>query len=298
MSTDIYIGIDGGASKSKARIEDVSGKLLGQGSSGASNLKLPAEQSWQTIMEATQQAMQEAQLSFDDPQYKFHLGLGLSGCELPEACKSFLAKTPPFFATTHLKSDAYAACLGAHDGRDGAIIIIGTGTVSVQIQKGKTVQVGGWGFPHGDEGSGAWLGLEAVRLALQWLDGRFEAEVTPLLEAIFSKFDNDLTKLVVWANSSNSNGFAQIAPLVIEHIESKDPIALMLIQRAAKEIDRIGMVLTKYTEGGQTLPCALFGGLAPFVQPWLSDELKARIVPRKHDATVGAILMIKQELEK
>ena len=48
------------------------------------------------------------------------------------------------------------------------------GTVAFQIEGDKEYKVGGWGFPHGDEGSGAWLGLEAVRLTLHWLDGRGE----------------------------------------------------------------------------------------------------------------------------
>ncbi len=43
-------------------------------------------------------------------------------------------------------TDAHAACIGAHNGADGAIIIIGTGVVGYQTQNGEGVQVGGWGF--------------------------------------------------------------------------------------------------------------------------------------------------------
>jgi glucosamine kinase len=50
------------------------------------------------------------------------------------------------------------------------LIAIGTGTVGYQIEGDKECKVGGWGFPHGDEGSGAWLGMEAVRMTLHWLD--------------------------------------------------------------------------------------------------------------------------------
>jgi hypothetical protein len=59
-------------------------------------------------------------------------------------------------------------------------------------------KAGGWGFPNGDEGSGAWLGLEAVRLTLHWVDGRDEP--SPVLVSVYAHFDNDLMRLVIWAS--------------------------------------------------------------------------------------------------
>ena len=92
---------------------------------------------------------------------------------MTSACDQFV-NTPHPFARLILRSDGYTSCLGAHGGRNGAVIAIGTGVVAYQIEGDKECKVGGWGFPQGDEGSGAWLGLEAVRLTLHWLDGRGE----------------------------------------------------------------------------------------------------------------------------
>jgi glucosamine kinase len=294
---DIFIGVDGGASNCRLRLEDASGKLLGYGRSGLASIKWSVTETWSSIMTAFAAAAGEAQVDINDTKYRFHLGCGLAGCEIPEACQEFLAKTPPIFATKCLQSDAYTACLGAHDGQDGAIIIVGTGVVSVQIQNNKSVVIGGWGFPHGDEGSAAWLGLEAIRLTTQWLDGRYD-NASPLLTAIFHKFSDDQSQLVTWANKANASAFATIAPLVMQYADEKDSNALKLVKQAAHEIDRIAAVLVKKTHGEQALPCCLLGGLAPFIEKWLSEDLRKRLVSCKHDATVGAILMVKKQCQQ
>lgn len=296
MSVDIFIGVDGGASSCKVRIEDAAGNCLGLAKGGPTTIKFSTAKAWQTILETIAIALTSTAIKLDDKRYHFHLGCGLTGCELPEPCAKFLHEAPSCFKDVQLKSDAYTACLGAHAGKDGAIIIIGTGMVSVQIQQRKMIQIGGWGFPHSDEGSGAWLGMEAVRLTLQWLDGRFASSATTLLEKIFKQFDHDLTKLVVWANAANSTKFAEITPLIIEHLKQEDPLAVKLIRCAADEIDRIGVALAKRTTGDKLLPCCLCGGLTPFVEPYIAPELKARIVLSKHDAAKGAIFMVKEIL--
>ena len=62
--------------------------------------------------------------------------------------------------------------MGGHAGHDGGIIVVGTGTVGWAIIAEQEYRVGGWGFPVSDEGSGAWLGCEALRRVLWVRDGR------------------------------------------------------------------------------------------------------------------------------
>jgi glucosamine kinase len=293
LTQDIFIGIDGGATKTIARAENAHGELLGQGQGGPANIRLSVENSWQSIHNALNQALAPAGLRLDDDRHRFFCGAGLAGTEVPSACERFL-NTPHPFARLMLKSDGYTSCLGAHGGSDGAMIAIGTGTVGYQIEAGKEYKVGGWGFPHGDEGSGAWLGLEAVRLTLQWLDGR--GEPSPLLEAVYTKFDHDLIRLVIWANEANATQFAQIAPLVIEQVKLQTPLALTLIHNAAREIDRLAAALAAQSVD-KALPCSLLGGLASFIEPWLSEPLRKRLVPCKLDAVHGAVLMIHKAVQ-
>jgi len=291
LADDIFIGVDGGATKSTVRIENSAGHLLGQGMGGPANIRLSIDKSWESIYQAVEEALKLSQLRLADKNYRFHLGLGLAGCEMPKTVEEFLSRPHPF-TTIQLTSDAHIACVGAHQGKDGAIIIVGTGIIGYAIEKKKTTRVGGWGFPHDDEGSGAWLGLEAVRLTFQWLDQRIEK--SPLVADIFAFFNHDMERLITWANQANSTEFARLTPLVIHHLQQKEVTAVRLIKQAAHAVDRIGMTLIKMQQDPHhPLPCSLLGGVAPFVEPWLHDELRYSLVPPQADANKGAILMIR-----
>jgi glucosamine kinase len=291
---DIFIGIDGGATKCKVRIEDSQGRVLGQAVGGAANIRLSVDVAWQSIYTAVEEILLSQSISLRDKNNHFHAGIAVAGCEVQEARSQFLA-TPHPFHTLHLMTDAHAACVGAHAGKDGAIIIIGTGVIGYEIQDGTGAQVGGWGFPHDDEGGGAWLGLEAARLTFQAQDLR--AEKTPLTADVFAFFDNDLNHFVSWANRANSSEFARLAPLVINHSQNSEASAVRLMKKAAIAVNRIGSALEKlHHHNKQPLPCSLFGGISPFIEPWLGEDLRARLVTRQGDANTGAILLVKEYL--
>jgi glucosamine kinase len=288
---DIFIGIDGGGTKSKIRVEDSHHQLIGQAVNGAACLRISVDAAWQAIYTALDEILQPQQISLQDKKYRFHVGMGLSGCEVKEAYQEFMSRSHPF-ETLIVTSDAHTACLGAHHGSDGAIIIVGTGVVGYEIDGGKGSQVGGWGFPHDDEGGGAWLGLEAVRLTFQWLDKRVEK--SPLVEDVFAFFGHDLDKFVTWANRANSTEFARLAPLVINHSQQEEIAALRILKKAAHAVDRIGHTLMKlHGPHKNPLPCSLLGGIAPFLEPLLSEDLREVLVPRQGDANTGAILMVR-----
>ncbi|MES2218035.1 MAG: BadF/BadG/BcrA/BcrD ATPase family protein [Pseudomonadota bacterium] len=294
MPENIYIGVDGGATKCKARIEDETGNLIGQAVGGLANIRLSVETSWRSIYESIETILIAQNISLHDKNYRFHLALGLAGCEVQQARHAFLAVPHPF-ASLYLTSDAHVACVGAHSGGDGAIIIVGTGVVGYQVHGAKTNSVGGWGFPHDDEGGGAWLGLEVTRLTFQWLDGRGIA--SPLLEEVFAYFKNDLNDFATWANTATSNEFARLAPLVINHSLQQDVMAHKLMRQAAQAVDSVAAALEKlHPENSQPLPCCLFGGIAPFIEPWLAPDLQTRLTPRQGDANSGAILMARELL--
>lgn len=291
MQNNIYIGVDGGATKTKAIVEDNNGNLLGEGLGGPANIRLSVTDSWQSIMAAINAALAKCNLSLEDKSIDFHLGLGLAGCEIPGACTRF-KQTPHPFKTLILEKDSYTSCVGAHGGTDGAIIIIGTGSAAFQIQDTHTVQIGGWGFPHDDIGSGAWIGLQAIATTLQWLDGRITQD-SPLLESIFNNFNRNQDELVVWACGAHSTQFATIAPLVIAQLKAQDFHATRIIQQAAAAIDLMGEALIRRTKEKLALPIVLLGGVAPLIEPLLSNQLRARIVPCKYEAAKGAILLVR-----
>jgi glucosamine kinase len=294
---NIFIGVDGGGTKSRIRIEDESHQLIGQALGGAASIRISVDETWQRIYTSLHEILASHFISLEDKNYHFHACFGLSGCEVKEAYHEFLNRSHPF-ATLILTSDAHTACLGAHQGADGAIIIVGTGVVGYEIECGRGSQVGGWGgFPVDDEGGGAWLGLEAARLTFQWLDHRVEK--SPLVTDVFAFFDNDLDKFVTWANRANSTEFARLAPLVINHSQQEEIAALRIMKRAAHAVDRIGHTLMKlHNSHAKTLPCCLLGGIAPFLEPLLSEDLRKTLVTRQADANTGAILMLHNKMKE
>lgn len=294
MAKNIFIGVDGGATKSKLRVEDERGHLLGQATGGPASVRISVDKAWQSIHAALMKVLQPLSISFADRDYRFHVGMGLAGCEVKEAYQAFLNTAHPF-TTLVVSYDSHIACLGAHKGHDGAIIIAGTGVVGYQIQAGQTQKVGGWGFPHDDEGSGAWLGLYAVKETLQWLDGRLPP--SSLAKTVYDYFAQDKERFISWANQANSTAFAEIAPLVIQQSEAQDPVAIRLLQQAAAAIDRVGETLElAQTEHSAPLPCSLVGSIATFLQPFLGVKLRARLCPCQLNPDSGAILLVRNHL--
>lgn len=291
---DIYIGIDGGGTKTKAIVTDDNFKTIGIGLGGASNIRLSVTDAWNSIYCAINQALSKVGITLEDRNYAFHVGMGLAGVSILKAKKEFL-ETPHPFRTLILESDAHIGCLAVHDGKDGAIISIGTGVIGYLIEKGINYRVGGWGFPHADIGGGAWLGLEAAKLTFKAIDGAIENST--LLKAIFQRFDNNLSDFVLWANSSKSSDFATLAPFVIDYAQKDDQYAIDLMKSAASEINLMYSSLIKKPKTTPTdLPCALLGGLGKLLYPYLKENSSIFLPDASKTAELGAIYMLQHSL--
>src|SRR5512138_1379981 len=102
-----YLGVDGGGTRCRARIEDENGCLLGEASSGPATTRIGVEKAWRSIMEATVAASAEARLSPDDFA-QMHAAIGLAGLGRRGAEAALKTIAHPF-ATTAFISDGMAA---------------------------------------------------------------------------------------------------------------------------------------------------------------------------------------------
>ena len=193
------------------------------------------------------------------------------------------------FQHTLITTDAHAACVGAHRGRDGGIVIAGTGSVGWAIIGGGQYRVGGWGLALSDEGSGAWLGREAMRRVLWAYDGRIAW--TGLLTRLFEEFNRDPHAIVRWAATANPADFGRLAPVVVEHSARDDRSAIELVRQAAQQIDSLAMRLVSL--GAEQI--ALVGGLAPFLEPRLARETRLHLVAPEGDPLAGALQLARAE---
>ena len=71
LTQDIFIGVDGGATKTIVRAENARSEPLGQGQGGPANIRLSVEGSWQSINDALKEALASSGLRTDDGQHRF-----------------------------------------------------------------------------------------------------------------------------------------------------------------------------------------------------------------------------------
>jgi glucosamine kinase len=183
----LLLGIDGGGSRCRARLCTISGAMLSEGTAGSANVRLGVEQSFASVHEATVQCMSGAGFSSRDFD-RVVACLALAGASEPSQLEAARAREHPYRKAVFV-TDAEAACIGAHGGRNGGVIVIGTGSIGWAELNGRQYRIGGWGWPISDEGSGAWLGCEALRRTLWACDGRIAW--TPLLRSLFARFQSD-----------------------------------------------------------------------------------------------------------
>jgi glucosamine kinase len=278
---DLFLGVDGGGTRCRARLCDASGAKLAEAEAGPANIRLGLQDAFASVLEATLSCLEQAHLSFQDLP-RITACLALAGATEPaELAAARLHKQS--FGRAVLTSDAHAACAGAHQGRDGAILIIGTGSIGWALLRGRHHRVGGWGLPLSDEGSGAWLGCETLRRVLSACDGRIAW--TDFLRTIFEQFGSDPHAIVGWVSRAQPRELGSLAPTVVDHAARGDPAAVDLMRLAAGQLDAVAGRLISL--GATRL--ALSGGLAPHMEEWLSAESRRRLVTPVGDALDGAL---------
>jgi glucosamine kinase len=283
----LFIGIDGGGTRCRARIEDADGRPLGAGVAGPAAVRLGIDQSLAEVETACLAAAAEAHLS-PSALAEMDAGVGLAGIGRKGVLEEVYARPHPFRSVVYV-NDANIACIGAHSGRDGGIVIVGTGSAGLAMVQGREVKVGGYGFPISDEGSGADLGLRAIRLALRAHDGRIAA--TRLTRDVMARFDDDPFTIVAWMDRASATDYATLAPLVMRHADSGDPAGRRIVRAAAVQIDSL---VRRLVECGAPR-VALVGGLASRVEPWLAPDVQRRLSTVEGDAVAGALLLARRQ---
>ena len=275
-----YLGVDAGGSTCRARLVDAAGVVQGKGKGGPANARLGIDTVAAALRATIDQAVAAAGLSAAQIA-TIRAGIGIAGLSLPGVGGALNALPFPF--RTRFTGDATIANLGAHGGADGAILVLGTGSIAQVRVDGEEFAIGGYGFPISDEGSGAALGLSAMRHALRALDGR--TRPTPLSTAVTERFDHRIPRAIGWMNDATAADYASFAPLVMDHAEGDDPIARSIVEHAARHVERF--VETIFARGAPR--CALMGGLAPRMRPWLRARTVALLCEPQGDALDGAL---------
>ena len=136
---------------------------------------------------------------------------------------------------SEIVGDEVIALDGAFKGGPGILQIAGTGSNCIgRAPDGGRESAGGWSSRLGDEGSGYWIGLHAVRRALNALD---REEPTRILEVVGGIWGTKtIDELVNLGDSTPGPDFAALAPAISELAEAGDAVALGVLKQAAADL--------------------------------------------------------------
>lgn len=287
----LFIGVDGGGSKCRATIYCADGTVLGTGVAGRANPLHGLTQTFESIEASTRLALLDAGMNESD-SHLLVAGLGLAGVNVPRLYQDVINWQHPF-AAMYVTTDLHTACIGAHRGADGAVIITGTGSCGYAHVGDTSLSIGGYGFALGDKGSGAWLGLKAAEHVLLALDGF--AAPTRLTDMLLNYFDvRDALGIVENLAGKSSSCYAALARSVLDCASEGDAVATAIVQEGADYISDMARKLFSLNP----VRFSMIGGLAEPLQAWLGADVVAKISETLAPPELGAMYFALQEFNK
>jgi N-acetylglucosamine kinase-like BadF-type ATPase len=260
-SSDLFLGVDGGQSSTKALIGDASGRVLGRGSAGPCNHVAPGEaraKFLRTIGECVAAARADAGVG---PEVRFRAAcFGMSGG--PEDKEALLREVVD--AQQWLVShDGLVALSGALAGADGIVTIAGTGSFVFGRRGKRTMRAGGWGYLFGDEGGAFWIAKQALRAALRQEEGWGPATalLTLLSEACGAKNANEVLHLFYTPDWPRSR-VARLAADVDRAAVGGDLVALGILEEAGSQLASFVLAIRgALWDPSAVVPASYIGGV-------------------------------------
>lgn len=179
-----------------------------------------------------------------------------------------------------LENDGLMTLAGAVGNGDGLLLVAGTGSIAcAKSQAGLTVRVGGWGSRAGDEGSGFFIGMSAIRYMLRALDGR-EKQSGICSSILQEKCMTDVEQLIDWIYSPQfcTEQAAALTPLICSLADAGDWKASEIIDSAADELGVMAVAaIDRLRLNNTVLHTVLSGGVLQHT-PRMQKIVKARIL--------------------
>lgn len=248
-----FCGVDGGGTRTTVICRMPDGQEIGSRTFGPFNLNSIGEQAFRSILG-------------DILAYINSLGIceglcigasGITNDNERSVADGILSGTGiPYL----LLGDYEIAHTGALDGKEGMILIAGTGSVCYgRTSDGRSAMGGGWGHLLGDPGSGYALGRDALVAVSEVLDGY--GEPTALQEMLSEEFGlNTPQKIVTYVYSNDKSAVASLSPLVDRACRQGDPVACRIVEDNARGLADLVLAVAGRLGLGKT-HVALLGGL-------------------------------------
>lgn len=297
----IYLGIDGGGSKTEAVAAAEDGRIYGWGKTGPSNpLFLQRHQAFENMTAAALAAISPKNITGEEIEYTCVCipGFKKEFTEDEIAASLKLKKNK-----ISIMGDGRSTLLAALGKESGVVIAAGTGSFAIgQNENHKIFSAGGWGPVLGDEGSGFDIGKQALRAVIAEHEGR--GERTLLTEKISSLWKIEKVediRLFLNEHGNFQQTISALAPLVLECAEGGDAAAQNIIKQAGESLaDLVKTVVAALDMQGKEIPVVLTGGmsnLGKWINPSIIGKLKnvykinAVLQRPKFQTVIGAVLL-------
>ncbi len=228
----LVLGIDGGGTRTRASIMD-GDRILSHVEGGSiKRLRVGQEVADRNLRSMLTEAFAKAGVARVDAACA-----GMASSTLPGVKEWLNGAMQEFGATkvTEVVGDEVIALDAAFKGGPGILQIAGTGSNTVgRMPDGSRECAGGWSSRLGDEGSGYWIGLHAVRRALHAYD---RDQPCGILDAVGKSWGTkNMDELIDLGNDTPGPDFAALAPLVSQLAEAGDAVALGVLHQAADDL--------------------------------------------------------------
>jgi glucosamine kinase len=288
------VGVDGGGTSTRAVILDDTGKEIARAESEGAVVTADAPgEAASAVAAAVRIAAVRGGVTL--PVRALWAGLAGAGREAArEAVTSALSRVG-LAESIEVSTDVEATLHDAFDDGAGVMLIAGTGSIAwARDERGVTHRVGGWGQHLGDEGSGYWIGTEALRHVARAEDGRGAATILRafVLESLGLR---DPTELVAWVASASKAEIAALVPDVVGAASAGDDDAAEILELAVAALTgHLTAVVEQSGPWAEKPRLALGGGLLRAGGP-LREGLMAAIarqsvsvIERELDPPMGA----------
>ena len=299
----LYVGIDLGGSATRAALVDGRGRLLASGRA-ASGLIGAGAAGRRHLARALDTAL--ASIVARVGAAPCSIFAGTRGLSIPGRREILTLELHARFSDPEVRvsNDALIALWGALAGGEGVAVLAGTGSIALaRAADGREGRAGGWGHLLGDEGSGYWLGREALGVYLRTLESRDGAgPLSTLVERAVE--GRSVTEAIAWLHTGDQqvSRIAALAPLVSTAAEAGDSLALDILRRAARALADLARGAGRQVWGPsppEHLRVACCGGVwaagPPLADPFASSVHAwvpgASVVPPRLSAVGGAVLL-------
>jgi N-acetylglucosamine kinase-like BadF-type ATPase len=227
----VVLGIDGGGTRTRASI--VAGeRVLAFAENGSiKRLRVGAQVAEENLRSLLAEVYRQAGVSGVRAA-----SAGVASATMPGVAEWITEVFRDFgVERSEVVGDEVIALDAAFRGGPGILQIAGTGTNCIgRAPDGGRECAGGWSSRLGDEGSGYWIGLHAIRRALRAHDREEPSRVLETVGRIWGTPTID--ELVNLGDSTPGPDFAALAPAISQLAEEGDPVALGVLQQAADDL--------------------------------------------------------------